>query len=81
MGLFRKGKIHFIAKLHGTDLVICSHSREGEPCLIAKEIWYIVVTFRDIRDIKVKVNSIVLDKTLSVTYFIKFVYHLNSYFP
>ena len=28
MGLFRKGKTCIIAKFHGTDLVICSHSRE-----------------------------------------------------
>ena len=27
MGLFRKGKTHIIAKLHSTDLVICSLSR------------------------------------------------------
>ena len=30
MGLFRKGTMHIIAKLHRTDLVICSHSREGK---------------------------------------------------
>ena len=28
MELFKKGKTGIIAKLHGTDLVICSHSRE-----------------------------------------------------
>ena len=28
MELFRKGKIHMIAKFCLTDLVICSHSRE-----------------------------------------------------
>ena len=30
MGLFRKGKTCVIAKIHRTDLVICSHSREGQ---------------------------------------------------
>ena len=30
LGLFRKGKTQFIAKFHRTDLVICSHSREGK---------------------------------------------------
>ena len=35
-GLFRKGKTHIIAKFHRTDLVIFSHSREGNPHLIAK---------------------------------------------
>ena len=30
MGLFRKGKVHVIAKLHTTDSVICIHSREGK---------------------------------------------------
>ena len=32
MGLFRKGKTCIIAKVHWTDLVICtcSHSREGK---------------------------------------------------
>ena len=35
-GLFRKGKTHIIAKFLRTDSVICSHSREGKPCLIAK---------------------------------------------
>ena len=30
MGLFRKGKTCIIAKFLWTDLVICSHSREGE---------------------------------------------------
>ena len=30
MGLFRKGKTCIIAKFLRTDLVICSHSREGE---------------------------------------------------
>ena len=29
-GLFWKGKIHFTAKFHRTDLVICSHTREGK---------------------------------------------------
>ena len=28
MGLFRKGKTGIIAKLHRTELVICSHSIE-----------------------------------------------------
>ena len=30
MGLFRKGKTCNIAKFQRTDLVICSHSREGK---------------------------------------------------
>ena len=30
LGLFRKSKIRIIAKFLRTDLVICSHSREGE---------------------------------------------------
>ena len=30
LGVFRKGKTHIIAKFHRTDLVICSHSREGK---------------------------------------------------
>ena len=30
LGLFWNGKTHIIAKLHRTDLVICSHSREGK---------------------------------------------------
>ena len=30
LGLFWKGKIHIIAKLHRTDLVICGNSREGK---------------------------------------------------
>ena len=29
-GLFRKGKTCIIAKFHWTDLVNCSHSREGK---------------------------------------------------
>ena len=28
LGLFRKGTTHIIAKFHGTDSIICSHSRE-----------------------------------------------------
>ena len=28
--LFRKGQTHIIANFHGTDLFICSHSREGK---------------------------------------------------
>ena len=44
LGLFRKSTIHIIAKFHRTDLVICSHSREGKPCLIAEKIWYTVCT-------------------------------------
>ena len=28
--LFREGKTHIIAKVHKTDSVICSHSREGK---------------------------------------------------
>ena len=34
--LFRKGKTHIIAKFQRTDLLICSHSREGKPPLLAK---------------------------------------------
>ena len=30
LGLFRKGKTRIIAKFLPTDLVICSHSREGK---------------------------------------------------
>ena len=30
MGLFRKGKTCIVAQCHGTDFVICSHSREGK---------------------------------------------------
>ena len=40
MGLFGKGKTPIVAKFHGTDLVICSHFREGKPHLIAEEIRY-----------------------------------------
>ena len=29
MGLFRKGKTHIISEFHRTDLVVCSHFREG----------------------------------------------------
>ena len=29
MGLFRKGKTRITAKLHRTDLIICTHSKEG----------------------------------------------------
>ena len=29
-------KIRIIPKLHRTDLVTCSHSRERKPCLIVK---------------------------------------------
>ena len=36
LGLIRKGKIRIIAKLHRTDFVICSHSREEKPHLIAE---------------------------------------------
>ena len=36
LGLFRKGKTGVIANFHGPDLVICSHSREEIPCLIAE---------------------------------------------
>ena len=28
MGLFRKGKTRITAKLHRTDLIICTHSKE-----------------------------------------------------
>ena len=30
LGMFRKGKTCNTAKFHGTDFVICSHSREWE---------------------------------------------------
>ena len=30
LGLFRKGKARITAKLHRTDLIICTHSREGK---------------------------------------------------
>ena len=30
VGLFRKGKTHIIVKFHRTDLLTCSHSREGK---------------------------------------------------
>ena len=30
------GNVKLIAKFQRTDLVICSHSREGKPCLIAE---------------------------------------------
>ena len=33
-----KGKTCIVVKFHQTDLVICSHSREGKCCLIAREI-------------------------------------------
>ena len=36
LGLFRKGKTRITAKLHRTDLIICTHSREGKLCLIAE---------------------------------------------
>ena len=36
LGLFRKGKTRITAKLRRTDLIICSHSREGKPSLIAE---------------------------------------------
>ena len=38
LGFFRKGNTHIIVKFYRTDLVICSHSREGITRLIAKEI-------------------------------------------
>ena len=31
-----KGKSGIIANFHGTNIVICSHFREGTPCLIAE---------------------------------------------
>ena len=31
LGLFRNGKTRILAKFQWTDLVICSHSREGKP--------------------------------------------------
>ena len=30
LGLFKKGKIGIVKKFHRTDLVICSHPREGK---------------------------------------------------
>ena len=36
LGLFRKGKTCITGKLHRTDLIICTHSREGKPRLIAE---------------------------------------------
>ena len=36
LGLFRKGKTRITAKLHRTDLIICTQSREGKPRLIAE---------------------------------------------
>ena len=30
MGLFRKSKTRITEKLHRTDLIICTHSREGK---------------------------------------------------
>ena len=30
LGLFRKSKTHIIAKFHGADLAICSHSKVGK---------------------------------------------------
>ena len=38
MGLFRKGKTRIIAKFLRTDLVICSHSRQGKTRLITEKI-------------------------------------------
>ena len=39
LGLFRKGKTCIIiGKLHSTESVICSHSREGKPLLKVKYI-------------------------------------------
>ena len=40
MGLFRKGKTSIIAKFHRTDLVICSHSREGKTPSYSRIIRY-----------------------------------------
>ena len=36
LGLFRKGKTRITAKLQRADMIICTHSREGKPRLIAK---------------------------------------------
>ena len=36
LGLFRKGKTRITAKLHRTDLIICTHSGVGKPRLIAE---------------------------------------------
>ena len=47
-----KGEIHIIAKLHRTDLVICSHFREGGTLfysqinMIIKLKYYIYVVIR-----------------------------------
>ena len=45
LGLFRKRKTCIIAKFHGTDLVICSHSREAKTRLTAEWIWYCFILF------------------------------------
>ena len=36
LGLHRKGKTRILANFHRTYSVICSQSREGKPCLVAK---------------------------------------------
>ena len=36
LGLFRKGKTRITAKLQRADMIICTHSREGKPRLIAE---------------------------------------------
>ena len=43
MGLFRKGKTGIIPNIHRTDLVICSHSREGKT-LFCSQINTIVIS-------------------------------------
>ena len=58
MGLFRKGKTHIIANSHRTDLVICSHSRDGKTLSYSginkvisifpyKAMWYILWSLND----------------------------------
>ena len=34
--IFKEGLTRILANFHWTDLVICSHSREGKICLIAE---------------------------------------------
>ena len=36
LGLFKEGKTCVVTNFHKTALVICSHSREGQPHLIAE---------------------------------------------
>ena len=45
MGLFRNGKTRITTKFQRTDLVICSHSREGKT-LFYNEINMVVARYR-----------------------------------